>query len=243
MANEESSLCYVDDWTVPDTNTLNATAKAEVSITFVLRSDMASQDHIGNTRRLTASSLKVPNLHPSLKSPPVSNFRSKAARDLACILDLNAAVISWNSAPPPLHLAAPKYASDFEMVDSTGVRWMLDAPDRKPVLCSEVLCEAASMLGYRYRQVDSSEIYDGYRLKNARDLLRYSGHNVPLGDRVRLLGALDEEGLLSFADCMRVIRETQPVAALASLILQGLLEIELDDALIGPETMVRRIKG
>ncbi|WP_201271923.1 hypothetical protein [Sinorhizobium meliloti] len=48
---------------------------------------------------------------------------------------------------------------------------------------------------------------------------------------------------MPFADCLRVLRETQPVAALASLILQGLVEVELDDALIGPETMVRRIRA
>lgn len=42
-------------------------------------------------------------------------------------------------------------------------------------------------------------------------------------------------------DCLRAFRETQPVAALASMILQGLVEVELDGELIGPETMVRRI--
>jgi hypothetical protein len=87
------------------------------------------------------------------------------------------------------------------------------------------------------------EIYDGFRLRNARDLLRYTGHNVPLGDRVRVLAALDENGSLALSELLGAIRETQPVAALASMILRGFLEIELDDALIGPETQVRRIRG
>ncbi|MBD9508003.1 hypothetical protein IB277_14430 [Ensifer sp. ENS07] len=128
------------------------------------------------------------------------------------------------------------------MQDTQGVWWLLDAPDRK-VVSPEELADAAEAQSHRYRQVSSSEVYDGFRLRNAKDLLRYAGHSVPLGDRMRLLSVLDEQGPLSFADCLRAVRETQPVAALASLILQGFLEVELDDAIIGPETMVRRIRG
>ncbi|MDK1386572.1 hypothetical protein QN224_14270 [Sinorhizobium sp. 8-89] len=129
------------------------------------------------------------------------------------------------------------------MQDTDGHWWMLDAFDRKLPTEAAAIAEAATQLSHRYRVVDRSEIYDGFRLRNAADLLRYAGHNVPLGDRVRLLAVLDEHGSLSFADCLRVLRETQPIAALASLILQGLVEVELDDALIGPETMVRRIRA
>ncbi|MBO0132287.1 hypothetical protein [Agrobacterium burrii] len=120
---------------------------------------------------------------------------------------------------------------------------MLDAFDRKLPADAEVVAAAAAQQSGRYRIVDRSEIYDGFRLRNASDLLRYAGHNVPLGDRVRLLAILDENGSLSFADCLQVLRETQPVAALASLILQGLVEVDLDESLIGPETMVRRIRA
>ncbi|MCJ8057183.1 hypothetical protein GB928_027685 [Shinella curvata] len=129
------------------------------------------------------------------------------------------------------------------MTDTDGVRWMLDAFDRKRPADVAAITSAAAALSYRYRIVDRSEIYDGFRLRNASDLLRYAGHNVPLGDRVRLLSVLDENGSLSFSECLQVLRETQPVAALASLILQGIVEVELDDALIGPETMVRRIRA
>lgn len=38
------------------------------------------------------------------------------------------------------------------------------------------------------------DVHGGFRLKNAKDLLRYGNSNVPLGDRLRLLGALDEHG-------------------------------------------------
>jgi hypothetical protein len=128
------------------------------------------------------------------------------------------------------------------MLDIEGNSWLLDAPDRATKVDQTEVQLVATRLDHRYRLVSHSEVYAGYRLQNARDLLRYHGHRVPLGDRVRLLACLDEHGSLTFSECLQVIRETQPVAALASLILQRLLFIELDSALIGPETVVRRIR-
>ena len=50
-------------------------------------------------------------------------------------------------------------------------------------------------------------------------------------------------GLFRSRIVLGAIRETQPVAALASLILQGFVEVELDEEIIGPETLVRRIRA
>ncbi|WP_245330996.1 hypothetical protein [Mesorhizobium sophorae] len=61
-----------------------------------------------------------------------------------------------------------------------------------------------------------------------------------MGDRIRLLGALDEAGSLSVGECLPAFRETRPMAGLASLVLQRFVEVELDQARIGPETAVRR---
>ncbi|WP_216332423.1 hypothetical protein [Rhizobium sp. X9] len=129
------------------------------------------------------------------------------------------------------------------MEDADGRQWLLDVFDRRNPPDEGVLQAAASVLSVRYRMVDRAEIYDGFRLRNANDLLRYAGHVVPLGDRIRLLSLVGEHGPLSLSDCLRAVRETQPVAAVASLILQGYLEVELDEELIGPETMVRRISS
>ncbi len=128
------------------------------------------------------------------------------------------------------------------MVDIEGNSWLLDAPDRASQVDLAALQLSAGEVDHRYRLVGHAEIYDGFLLQNARDLLRYQGHRVPLGDRVRLLACLDEHGSLTLSECLQIIRETQPVAAVASLILQRLLVVELDSALIGPETLVRRIR-
>jgi hypothetical protein len=204
---------------------------------------MASPDHVQQKLRGVVEATQHTHFRPTVKGPGHPTFRSKAVRDLSAILDLNRSVLTWSCNPPPLTVGGRDHAPDLRMQDTDGGLWMLDAFDRKLPAEAVVIAEAAAQLSYRYRVIDRSEIYDGFRLRNAVDLLRYAGHNVPLGDRVRLLAALDENGSLSFADCLRVIRETQPIAALASLILQELVEVELDEALIGPETMVRRIRA
>jgi len=174
---------------------------------------------------------------------PRSAFRSKAASDLRCILAVNPDISSCGKNDIALDGEIPPHIPDFYMSDIEGNSWLLDAPDRVLKTDLASLQSAAAKVGYRYRQVSSPEIYDGYLLQNARDLLRYQGHKVPLGDRVRLLACLDEHGSLTFSDCLQVVRETQAVPALASLILQGLLAVELDSELIGPETVVRRIRS
>lgn len=204
---------------------------------------MASPDHIPQKLRDAVEAAQHTHFRPSVKGPGRPTFRSKVVRDLAAILDLNRDVLAWSCSPPPLTVGGKNHVPDLHMQDIDGGWWMLDAFDRKLPMEAMVIAQAATQVAQRYRVVDRSEIYDGFRLRNAVDLLRYAGHTVPLGDRVRLLAALDENGSLPFADCLRVLRETQPVAALASLILQGLVEVELDDALIGPETMVRRIRA
>jgi hypothetical protein len=101
---------------------------------------------------------------------------------------------------------------------------------------------AASRAGHGYRPVGMKDFADSFRLQNARDLLRYGFYRCPLGDRVRILATLDEMGSLTGAEALSAFREGWPMACLAALILQGFLEIDMDEALIGPETVVRRIR-
>ncbi|TAT88246.1 hypothetical protein ELI54_08515 [Rhizobium ruizarguesonis] len=204
---------------------------------------MALEDRVQQKLHEAKEASKLSGNRPRFKGPSRPVFRSKTVRDMVCILDLNPGVRSWSCPPPPLAVGRGGYTPDLHMEDTDGTSWLLDAPDRKVPFELGIVVEAARAQSHLYRVVDRSEIYDGFRLQNAKDLLRYVGHNVPLGDRIRLLSVLDEHGPLSLADCLRAVRETQPVPALASLILQGLLEVELDEALIGPETMVRRIRA
>jgi hypothetical protein len=70
--------------------------------------------------------------------------------------------------------------------------------------------------------------------------LRYARHEAALSDRIRLLAALDEYSSLTVAEALIVFRETKPVAGLASMVLHRFVTMDLDERLIGPETIVRR---
>jgi hypothetical protein len=201
---------------------------------------MASQEHLQQVSPQTRHDAGTGSRSPSLRNPPT--FRSKAARDLWTVLTVNPDVASLTQNELALQTQSKSHAPDFAMIDFEGHSWLLDAPDRALKVDQPQLQLTAAQLNHRYRLVSNPEVYDGYLLQNARDLLRYQGHRVPLGDRVRLLSCLDEHGSLTLSECLQVIRETQAVPALASLILQRLLTVELDSALIGPETMVRRIR-
>ena len=86
--------------------------------------------------------------------------------------------------------------------------------------------------------------FPAVRLDNARELLRYARWRPTLGDRVRLLAFLDQEGSLCLADCMTAIRAGRdPIGTIAALALRRFVEIELDEAPIGPETRVSRFRA
>lgn len=168
-------------------------------------------------------------------------FRSQTARDLACLLDVNPSVVSWRCMPSPFDIGGTTHVPDFQVFDEDGGILYLDAPDRGASVDVPLLVTEAKRLNARYRLLESGEIYDGFRLRNARDLLRYAATVTPLGDRLRLLGALDENGSLPLAECLTAFQEVRPVPGLASLVLHGYVEIDLDGAPIGPESSVRRI--
>ncbi|WP_244494611.1 hypothetical protein [Ensifer sp. Root127] len=167
--------------------------------------------------------------------PPV--FRSQLARDIACLLDVDDEVTSWTCMSVPFEHQDELHRPDFE-VTRADETFLVEA------CCEnfgniEALYESARAAGYRYELVERTAL-PTIRLKNARDLLRYARFEAALSDRIRLLAALDENGSLSVAECLTAFQETKPVAGLASLSLQRFITMELDEALIGPETQVRR---
>jgi hypothetical protein len=163
-------------------------------------------------------------------------FRDQAARDIACLLDVDDDVVSWSCRTTTLTNASETYRPDFT-VECTGRRFIIDA-DREERPPAWVNSKAASA-GLPFEIVAPSTL-PRIRLKNAKDLLRYARHDAALSDRIRLLAALDEYSSLSVSDALMVFRETKPVAGLASMVLQRFIAMDLDDRLIGPETIVRR---
>jgi hypothetical protein len=145
--------------------------------------------------------------------------------------------------PMELDLGHAPHIPDFVMTNADGTRTLLDAPDRIGSVDRDEVAAAAASLQMKYRLVGFDELYDGPRLRNAKDLLRYGNHVAALGDRIRVLACLDEQGSLTMAETLQLIRESKPMAALAHMILTELVEVDMDDALFAPETVVRRIRG
>ncbi|PYE40440.1 hypothetical protein DFI02_1163 [Rhizobium sp. PP-F2F-G20b] len=177
----------------------------------------------------------------TVKCDGVRLFRSQSARDVGCLLDVNPSVTSWRCMPQPFDIEGAVHLADFQVFDENGGVLFLDAPDRVRPADVEAIDTEARRRGGRYRLLGRTEVYDGFRLRNARDLLRYADAVAPLGDRLRLLAALDEHGSLPLAECLKAFLETKPVPGIAALILHGYVEVDLDDAPLGPETAVRRI--
>lgn len=186
-----------------------------------------------------AAATQLPYALPVLKCEGIPFFRSRAARDLGCILDLEPSIQSWQTRP--VVSESDVHPPDFKARDIGGVIWLFDAPDH-PQARDQRRARLAESAGFRHRVFDRAEIYGGFRLRNARDLLRYANFTPTLSERLRVLSVLDEQGSLRMAECLQVVGGRDPVAAVASLTLHGHLEMELDEALIGPETMVKRIR-
>lgn len=180
--------------------------------------------------------------HPTLKCLGQPLFRNQNARDYACILDLDPEVISWKCMPAAIvndsNALRPRWWHVDFAVETSSDAFLVEiwqTTTGGPTWLPKV----AERMGYRLQNISVREI-DSVLLRNSKDLMRYVGSEVPLGDRVRILAALDEIGSLTLAESLSVIRESKPMHSIAAMILSGVLEVDLSVALLGPDSVVRR---
>lgn len=108
------------------------------------------------------------------------------------------------------------HVPDFIVFDSDGFQVLMDAPDRLLPCDAPSIEKSADQVGLQYRLLSPEEIYDGPRLQYARDLLRYGSVQLALGDRLKVLAVLNDEGSLTVAECLTIFTETRPpIAGLA----------------------------
>ncbi|WP_413711838.1 hypothetical protein [Rhizobium sp. Rhizsp82] len=163
-------------------------------------------------------------------------FRDQLARDIGCLLDVDDDVVSWSCQSHALTNGKLLYRPDF-LVRHADRAFLVDGFREEGL--PDWVRSSSAMDGLTYEIIDRSAL-PSVRLKNAKDLLRYARHDAALSDRIRLLAALDEYSSLTVSEALMIFRETKPVAGLASLFLQRFIAMDLDDRLIGPETIVRR---
>lgn len=166
-------------------------------------------------------------------------LRSELARDIACLLDFDESVSSWACQRQNFQCGFDTYRPDFiaEREHDILVMNVITRRRTPPWIAGCVVDQ-----GFKYREISRGDV-DPIRLKNCRDLIHYAGRDVTLGDRVRVIAALDHEGTLSVADCLTLFRETRPIVGLANMALERFVSLDLDTALIGPDTAVRKFSN
>jgi len=170
-------------------------------------------------------------------------FRTRAARDAACLFDMDRTISGWICLPTIISRDGRRHIPDFAIERSSAVTLVdvVPATGKPPPVWA---AGAAKMSGHQYETMNEATFAEGYRLDNAREILRYATYAVSLGDRVGFLSFLDEHGPAPLATCASAFRNARdPVGAIASLALQRFIEIEIDEALIGPDTMVSRFRA
>lgn len=164
-------------------------------------------------------------------------FRSQLSRDLGCLLDVDETVVAWLCLPVEIPTSDRVHVPDVMVDYDDGTRVFLDACDEEG---DASVSEAAACSRIHHRFVPRAEIETGCRLANAKDMLRYASYRTPLNDRMRLLATLEEAGSLSIAECMHLFREVQPMTGVSWMLLNRMISADLDERMLGPETMLRR---
>lgn len=155
---------------------------------------------------------------------------SAFSMDVARLLDTDPAVEHWRCQVP---LVGIEGVADFITHGPGGQEQLiLDLSDR--------LLPERSRLPQNTRIVAAGDV-DPVRLDNAKLVLPFARWRVSLDDRVRLLAILDEEGTVTLADCLGIMRNTsRPVAAVASLALAHIVDMDLDEPLGSRTRVIRR---
>ncbi|MQW88332.1 hypothetical protein [Sinorhizobium saheli] len=172
-------------------------------------------------------------------------YRSQEASDYACLLELDPDVISWRCITQPFVNHSPARKPRHRYVDfavQKGDETLLVDIWRGTPEIITWLPGVAERLGYTYHPISIFDL-NPTRIQNARDLVRYGGREAALGDRIRILAGLDEMGSLTLAECLGAVRDGAPMGSVANLILRGMLEVDLDEKLLDPDTIVRRARS
>lgn len=209
------------------------------------QTNLSGPDEHSRRRPKRADAVAAVSFEPrnTVRCAGEARFRSQAARDAACLFDVDPDVLDWSCLPPAFSNGSESFAVDLVVTRSSGLEYvavsdgigMPDAPDWA--------CRAAADFGAVLRVVPHADIL-GHRLENARELLRYAKWRVSLSQRITLLAALDSEGTLTLIECMSAVRNcADPIGAVAALALRRFVEIDLDSGPLGPETRVIRFRG
>lgn len=193
--------------------------------------------NIGQSRHAEASS------HPQVFHPLYTvycvgapKFRSQVARDAACLLEVDETVENWSCQSQSFSDGTDLHLPDFVVNRDDGDSYVIDILGQRAI--PSWVPRAAELEGFRY-QAWSEDDLPPVRLRNAKDLLRYARVDTSLVDRVILLSALKEAGSLRLSEAITMASGTKAIPIIFSMVLQRLIAIDLDEELIGPDSVLR----
>lgn len=134
-----------------------------------------ADDIVGRQARLSPTYFPL----ATIKCDGPAVFRSQAARDYACLLDLDPDVHQWSCSDIVLRHGDDSHRIDLVVINTDGETCLVTVGKR-------------SLSSPQWAAEAVEDFAQGSRLRNAKDLLRYGFHCCPLGDRVRLLAALED---------------------------------------------------
>lgn len=200
-------------------------------------------------RAITDARQFGPGSLPTVRCQGTPRFRTQLARDLGCLLDVDPDVAAWECLPCAVTLSGStgkrqRHVPDFRVWMSDGSTVLMDAIPISGSVSGITGLQAIDLAADRYEQMPEHDIRIEPRLSNARELLRYAGVQVSLSDRIRFLAVLDEYGPTPISECLRGCRSaTDPIAMIAVLTLRRFIDMDLAEAPIGPETVIRRLRN
>lgn len=132
---------------------------------------------------------------------------------------------------------------DAIVVDRGDGRYHLDVIEARPrrsIARHIIVADALSELGLLPWSMSEAEILSEPRWSNARTVWAHADHPVPVGLRLQVLGALENEGAMTLGDLLSRLRsERDPAPAVMAMSCLGLIDLDLVAAPIGPATLVR----
>jgi hypothetical protein len=131
---------------------------------------------------------------------------------------------------------------DLVVLHAAGRRSVLDVASRKTRDAAEArqFRIALSDLGLDLLQRSQSDIRREPCFSNCSMVWSYADHRVAVGDRIRIMQMLADEGPLRIGDLVGDARfRGDPSAALMALACHDVVELDLGDAVLGPATNAR----
>jgi hypothetical protein len=145
---------------------------------------------------------------------------------------------------PNVEISGTLVPIDAIIIVRQDAKWLLDLVDSRPLAELDELglrLLATEKIGLPQFQITSEDLNQQPYADNCRLVWLCQSEHVPASDRIRILQAVGEEGSMSLIEAAeRCRRAADPISAVLALVCADLLEAELKNVPLGPETRISR---